>query len=160
MSITDEQAIAYLATEYHVIAPSGRIVLHAFERSMPLQRLHESQGVTGSAFLTAFNPLSEPVDDERNHRYQEGLVADVQQRWKFLPGEGVDPTGVWPAEPSILVLGIERDEALALGRKYRQNAIVVANQEGKTELLACEAEDQATITRHLKVEDRPDEQHP
>ena len=154
MPISDEQAVAYLGTDYCVLAPGGRIVLHAFKRSTPLQRLHESQYVLGSAFLTAFNPYSESVDQERNRRYQDQLEADVEQRWRYLSGEGVDPTGAWPAEPSILVLGIERGDALALGRKYRQNAILVADQEGNTELLACKPEDQDTIMRHLRVEQR------
>jgi hypothetical protein len=117
MPITDEQARAYLATEYHVVAPSGRIVLHALGRSAALQRLQMLHDVTCSAFLTAFNPFSEPADHARNLVNQDHLVADVRERWQFLPGVGVDPTGVWPAEPSILVLGIDRDEALALGRK-------------------------------------------
>ena len=39
-------------------------------------------------------------------------------------GEGRDPRGEWPAEASVLVLGISRREAEILGRSYEQNAIV------------------------------------
>jgi hypothetical protein len=147
MPISDEQAAAYRATEYNVVTPKGRFTLRAFRRSLTLHRLHLAFNVAGSAFLTAFNPYSERSDAANNQSYQDQLIADVRERWKFLPGEGVDPQGKWPAEPSLLVLGISREESIALGKKYRQNAILVADEEGNTTLLACDPQDQTTILR-------------
>lgn len=42
----------------------------------------------------------------------------------YVAGEGRDPTGEWPAEPSLLVLGIKLSDGDHLARKYRQNAFV------------------------------------
>ena len=42
----------------------------------------------------------------------------------FIYGIGVDPQGCWLGEPSLLVLGIKKNFALSLGRKFSQNAIV------------------------------------
>jgi hypothetical protein len=55
-------------------------------------------------------------------------------------GEGVDPSGKWPAEPSILVLGIKLDEALSIGHRYQQNAILFIGIEGDTNLYDCTSE--------------------
>jgi len=41
-----------------------------------------------------------------------------------FPGEGRDPNGRWEPEPSVLVPGIARETAEALGRRFGQNAIV------------------------------------
>jgi hypothetical protein len=151
MPISDEQAAAYLATEYNVVTPKGRFTLRAFHRSSALHRLHLAFNVAGSAFLTAFNPYSERSDEVKNQSYQDQLIADVRERWKFLPGEAVDPQGRWPAEPSVLVLGISREEAILLGKKYRQNAILVADEEGNTTLLACDPQEQATILQQRNI---------
>jgi hypothetical protein len=151
MPISDEQAAAYLATEYNVFTPKGRFTLRAFRRSSALHRLQLAFNVAGSAFLTAYNPYSELSDEAINRSYQDQLIAEVTDRWKVLFGEGVDPQGRWRAEPSVLVLGISREEAIALGKKYRQNAILVADEEGSTMLLACNLGEQATILRQHKT---------
>ena len=57
----------------------------------------------------------------------------------FLRGEGVDPSGSWPGEPSVLVLGISAEEAVRLGRAYGQNAIVVAGRDAVARLVMVEA---------------------
>ena len=44
--------------------------------------------------------------------------------YRIYQGEGRDPEGKWNAEPSVLIMGIPRGEAEALGRKLEQNAIV------------------------------------
>jgi len=52
-----------------------------------------------------------------------------------IPGVGRDPRGEWPAEPSVLVLGISRREAEILGRSYEQNAVVFVERGGAPELV-------------------------
>jgi hypothetical protein len=44
-----------------------------------------------------------------------------------LAGEGRDPGGQWHAEPSVLVAGIGRREARAMGRRFGQLAILVGH---------------------------------
>ena len=50
-------------------------------------------------------------------------------------GEGSDPEGEWPHEPSFLVVGISRAEAEALGRRFGQLAIVYARKGEPPELV-------------------------
>ena len=51
-------------------------------------------------------------------------------------GEGRDPEGDWPAEPSVLAVGISRHEAEVIGRSYEQNAIVFIERGKAPELVA------------------------
>ena len=37
-----------------------------------------------------------------------------------IEGAGADPTGDWPEEKSVFVLGVDLDAAEALGRRYQQ----------------------------------------
>ena len=45
----------------------------------------------------------------------------------------------WPPEPSLLVLGIPRKEALRLGRRFGQLAIVAGHKSSPARLLTCAA---------------------
>lgn len=58
--------------------------------------------------------------------------------WRWYVGEGVGDDGCWPAEPSVLVLGMTEAEALALGRRWRQVAVVVGERGGVVRLVACD----------------------
>jgi hypothetical protein len=44
----------------------------------------------------------------------------------FFEGEGTSEG--WPSEKSVLVLGIGRDKAKKIGRKFTQNSIVVGKK--------------------------------
>ena len=78
-----------------------------------------------AAFLTAASPRSERRSEEENRRLTVALgqVLDAGG-YRYLEGEGRDPRGAWPAEPSFLVLGIGRSEAVALARRFEQNALL------------------------------------
>ncbi len=53
----------------------------------------------------------------------------------YFPGEGQGEDPSWPAEASFLALGIDREAASDLGRKYGQNAIVWIGSDGLPELV-------------------------
>ncbi|HEX7053206.1 MAG TPA: DUF3293 domain-containing protein [Burkholderiales bacterium] len=112
---------AYLKAEYVVREPP--IVLRIGEPSAALDELIGEAG--SAAFLTAANPRSE----RRSHRENRLRLASLREALeaagrRYLEGEGRDPSGAWPAEPSFLVLGMARAEALALARRFEQNALV------------------------------------
>ncbi|MFY9722328.1 MAG: DUF3293 domain-containing protein, partial [Azonexus sp.] len=50
-------------------------------------------------------------------------------------GENLADDDSWPAEESCFVPGISVTEALALGERYGQNAIICGGADGKTELV-------------------------
>lgn len=115
---------AYRETHYRV-GGKEPFVLQVGVPSPQLAALHAQHGVQSSSFVTACNPFSEPVSDELNAAHMASLTLEVLlARLHHLPGEGVHPSGTWPAEPSLLVLGTDLDAARALGARYRQNAIV------------------------------------
>jgi hypothetical protein len=83
------------------------------------------RGTDRAAFLTAHNPFSKDVGDEANRKTQAALLSDLERMGlDWFAGEGRDPSGEWPGEPSVLALGITKQQALELGHAYEQNALV------------------------------------
>ena len=70
----------------------------------------------------------------RQRRLQESVAND---EYKSFPGRGVGADPNWPAEESILIIGITRDEAICFGRSFGQNAIAVGHRGEPAELIDC-----------------------
>lgn len=89
--------------------------------------------------LTAFNPrsmlLPRKVNDARHTVLRDLLVLGCY-RVEQCVGYEEDPEGTW-REPAWLVHGVEREEAVAFGRVFRQNTIVV-NHNGRPELVVTD----------------------
>lgn len=79
------------------------------------------------ALLTAFNPrsmlLPRKVNEARHAVMRDMLVLGCY-RVEAAVGYEEEPEGTW-REPSWVVHGMERDEAIAFGRVFRQNTIVI-----------------------------------
>ena len=56
----------------------------------------------------------------------------------FLHGRGIGKDASWPSEESVLVIGVDRDSALELGRTFGQLAIVYKEIHQPAELLLCD----------------------
>ena len=129
MLLSPQLIAAYEAADYVV---HGHFTLKIGRHSAPLDALLEAHGATDAAFVTAANPRGEKLDDEENRTALEALEASLG--YPFYRGEGRDPEGSW-AEPSLLVVGMPRGEAEALGRAWRQNAIVHAEKGAAAQLV-------------------------
>ncbi len=93
--------------------------------SSALANLHKTLHVDYSVFITAFNPFSCVVDDDINIARQALLKQDLlEQGLIFIEGIGRHPSGNWPGEPSLLVLGVPLKAAENLGTRYEQNAVI------------------------------------
>jgi hypothetical protein len=149
-ALTEELSNAYFGTEFQVFIPNGTITLHGLGLSEELVELHLAYEVSSSAFITAYSPYSQEIEDWVNRENQARLMREASRNWHFLPGAGADPKGNWPAEPSILVLGIEPEEAMAIGREFHQHAVLIGDAEGNTELRACWPEDQAMLIHPME----------
>lgn len=115
---------AYLATDY-VVAVSPPFVLRVGSCSVELDRLMRLHGVDCAAFVTAWNPGSVRIAHDENRAAQERLESMLSTAgYTLIPGEGRDPAGHWPGEPSVLVLGLPRSAAVDTGRAYRQHAVL------------------------------------
>jgi hypothetical protein len=91
------------------------------------------------AVLTAYNPrsmlLPRKVNDSRHMVLRDLLILGVY-RVEACVGYEEEPDGTW-REPSWLVHGMDRDEAIAFGRVFRQNTILFCKN-GRPELVATD----------------------
>jgi hypothetical protein len=122
---------AYHQTSFFADTPRGRIRLRIREKSAELEAILFAEGAREWAYVTACNPGSRPLSHRENVRRQEALEREVSGRGLvFLRGEGVGDDGQWPPEPSLLILGIARDQAVDLGGRFGQKAIVFGETGG------------------------------
>jgi hypothetical protein len=90
------------------------------------------------AYVTASNPGSRRLSDEDNSARQRELEGDVARLGlSAYPGEGVADDGRWAPEPSLLIVGIARGDAVRLGMRYGQAAIVCGELGRAAELVLC-----------------------
>lgn len=122
---------AYRRTDYRVDDGGYAFVLRIDTPSAPLVACHDAFGVTCSAFITAWNPRSEPTPRASNEAAMAALEHELSEGgWRWLRGAGVDPSGAWPAEPSLLALGLDESMAVAIAQRFAQHAIVCAGADG------------------------------
>jgi hypothetical protein len=122
----EELAAVYSNTVYEVDLSDGSTIEFGVNAVCPaLDDLLASAKANEAVFITAYNPASVAVGDAENTAAQENLKSDLlQQGSRFLPGQGVDPTGVWPPEPSFFVFAITRARGGELAEKYGQYAFL------------------------------------
>jgi Protein of unknown function (DUF3293) len=132
----DDLRAAYESTHYHVDdAPVGPFHLRIGETSRPLDDLLTTQDRQTWAYITACNPSSIPFLSEDNAR----RMRELEERIRGLDcvvyrGAGVGTLGNWPPEPSLLLLGVDEEQAVALGEAFGQRAIVVGERGGPARL--------------------------
>ena len=124
---------AYRKADY-VVYGEPELVFHVGEPSAALDELLEAEGAETAAFITAANPRGELAGETAN---MVGIAAlsNLGESYDTFSGEGRDPEGKWPAERSLLVVGIPLDEAARIGRAFDQNAIVFIEKGKPPELV-------------------------
>jgi len=109
------------------VAAAEPFVLHIGRASPELARCFKRHRANSAMYITAWNPWGEPTPVVENHAAQQKLLAEIKSRGlRHLDGEGCDPTGLWPCEPSLLVFGISLEAAKKLATQFRQNGFVYA----------------------------------
>lgn len=127
MSAADVLALAdaYRSSVFEVTGTAPPFTLRVDHYCAPLAALHRARGVTTSAYLTAVNPRSIVQPDAENARREAELARWLRAKgYVWFDGYSVDPRGVWPNEPCVLILGISHDDARGIGKRFDQNAIV------------------------------------
>ena len=119
--ITTKLLEAYKATCYEIIQP--KIAIYIEKENEALQTFLKENEIINWCFITAWNPYSNALSQEENSSLNESLRLDLKD-YKILEAQGKDTIGNWPPEPSFFVANISEDQAIALGKKYQQNAIV------------------------------------
>lgn len=127
---------AYRAARYRVSAALPPFELGVDAPSAALAACHRAHGVACSAFLTACNPGSIPASAAANSAAAARLAARLRARgYPLIGGQGLDPAGQWPAEDSVLVLGIGLAEASAIGRDFGQAALIHSGRDAVPRLV-------------------------
>ncbi len=126
---------AYLETDYRVHGEPG-FTLRVGRASAELLAAHKRRRTDCSAFLTACNPFSQPLDAAANAARQAALAKELSSRsLAFLPGVGQHPSNGWPGEDSFLVFGLTLEAAKALGTRLEQNGIVWSGADAVPQLI-------------------------
>lgn len=130
---------AYLNASYTVGTGPEAAVLRIGEASEALRRLLEAAGQVCAAGLTAYNPGGAIRDSAANEAAQGRLLLSLKdgRRLRIFEGENQDPSGLWPPEPSLWVLGMGLSEGLALARSCGQNALVWVGSDAVPRLAFC-----------------------
>ena len=126
---------AYLATDYQVNTVE-RFVLNVGRPSPELARWFQTNKEDQAAFITAWNPLGKPTSDTTNRIAEQKLIVEIQARnLPYLQGEGKDPSGRWPSEPSLLVFGISLESAKELVERFRQDGFIYVGSDATPQLI-------------------------
>lgn len=137
--VTDESQVgqdtlaAYCSTNFKVFGDHP-FVINVGKKSHDLASLPGSE--KGAAYVTAFNPLGELIDDLKNQTLQNDLLSWLDcEGYGYINGIGIDPQEQWPGEDSVLILGIDLESAAAVGNRFNQNAVVWAGADAVPKLI-------------------------
>lgn len=134
-SIDASTANAFRETEYRVHGDEP-FTLKVGEVCPALAAVHKRHRVDCSAYITAFNPFSQILDDKANAERHAALGQELGRRsLASIEGIGRHPSNQWPGEPSYLVFGLTLVAAKTLGTRLEQNAIVWTGTDAVPQLI-------------------------
>lgn len=120
----------------YVVHGEPELVIRVGEQNADLDALLTGHEAQTAAFVTAANPEGEQQSPQENRAAAEGLLkSEFLAGRAWFEGEGRDPEGRWPAEPSVLVIGLTRKDAETLAVVYGQNAFVFIENGKSPELV-------------------------
>lgn len=136
MSLISLETIkAYKETNFNVFT-SIPFTLKVDSFSNELLALYTLNSSTNCVFITACNPFSEVVSDEKNAHLQSNFEKYLKDaKLSYVIGEGKHPSGDWEGESSFLVFGLGIDESKRLGIELKQNAIVWCDSDAVPKLI-------------------------
>ncbi|MEM1319454.1 MAG: DUF3293 domain-containing protein [Bacteroidota bacterium] len=134
----DQQLLAaYRNTTYRVFTPD--LAIRIGIDNDELNTFLFDNNAFSWAFISAANPGSEEqLPASINQKRHQQLIQQVLEgRWRYCEAAGQPDSADWQPEPSLLILDISQQEALALGRAFQQKAIVFGLFEQPGVLLFC-----------------------
>ena len=130
--ISPELIDAYSNTDYEVYNPDFTIKIG--KKSRGLEKLLRENSKTTWAYISAYNPYSKSLTKKENEGRHLQLLAFTKEYICF-DGEGIGEDPNWEPEKSLLILGISKTDASALGNNFEQNAILIGEVGKVAELL-------------------------
>jgi hypothetical protein len=127
----------YRQARYVVKDGDVRFTIRLGQANGELDEFLDVRNAASWAFLTAYNPFSQPASDEQNEVRQTELIDVIgEMGFEFLSGYGTGDG--WEPEASLFVLGIPRETAVSLATKFEQHAILFGDAGGEAELVWCD----------------------
>ncbi|WP_350112670.1 DUF3293 domain-containing protein [Nitrosomonas sp.] len=115
----------YTHADYRIGSAADCITLKIDQYSEPLAQFLVTLNQSYAAIISAYNPYSQLVSDEENVVAHESLRHFLTYHaYQGIESVHTDPAGVWPAEKSFFIPGIDIHSAKSLGQQFNQNAIV------------------------------------
>jgi hypothetical protein len=128
---------AFRQTDYSFTDGGSTIVMRLDGANLELLSYLGKKQISSWAYITAWNPTSLPQADACNQSQQQHLLEHLKV-YEIFKGEGKGRDGNWPPEESYFVAGISREDAITLGKEFRQTAILVSGKNLEPELvLTC-----------------------
>jgi hypothetical protein len=119
----------------YIVLRSPSIEFSIGQRSIPLDQLLTEYQQSTACFITACNPWGKDHGNDMNHAKMAELEKDIiKTELPYLHAYGSNSEGTWKEE-SFLIIGIDKQDAGQLGRKYEQNAIIWVVKEQVPELI-------------------------
>lgn len=129
---------AYETTVFCATVDGEDVRIRPGDTDARLEQALEARNVTAWAFITAWNPGSQLLSRSENDLRQRSLRDELERRgFAMAEGQGEPADVTWEPEASVLVFGIDEADAVALGVKYGQFAVVVGRRRGRARLVAC-----------------------
>lgn len=128
----------YERTRYVVLDDLGkaRATVGIGETSDEIDAVLADYGAASGVFITAWNPRSEPMDQDSNDEANDRMEADLSDLGcVMLPHIGVGYDPEWEPEHGFFALDLAEQDAVALATAYGQNAIVVIERGGAARLV-------------------------
>ena len=129
---------AYLNTKYwaeSIRTDDSGSFFEIGQNNAPFEKQLDEHGFQTFAFITAWNPGSQMLDQWHNQWRNLQLELELHPHCRLLRrGIGIGHEGDWPPEESFLALDIPLEKAVELAREFGQNAIVCWEKGGVPEL--------------------------
>ena len=123
--IAKDLIASYLHANYQIGADPDSIFLRIDQYSKPLAKLLIASGQSCAAIISAYNPCSRRLSNEKNCAAHESLRNLLHRHsYPIIECLNTDPADIWPAEKSFFVPGLDLNSAQTLGQQFDQNAIV------------------------------------
>ena len=128
---------AYKNTKYIVLKPT--LTIEIGKLNQDLDKLLLKHNSNEWAFITAYNPYSRVLTEEEN-KVLHNKLKELTEKYVTFEGHGVGQDPTWEPELSLFIIGISKDDASEIGKKFEQNAIVYGVVNNPPELLILNEE--------------------
>ena len=127
---------SYQDAVYEVYYGDLTIQLFIDRSNSKLDLILKKYHCTTWALITAFNPYSQCLSAAENQQRHQNLIELMRSyNLTFFDAVGKDKDSVWTPEQSIFIVGIELKQAIGVGNRFQQNAIVFGELEKASKLL-------------------------